>query len=304
MDFFTVYVTLECLEQKTRFYEYLGEVQKDLHKGAIQSKMHYLPNDKLLLETAIIKPSKQKPGLHHEAAIQNKLSGALARFLIDTKEPVILSRLLSGRYSFSDPNDYKAVEELCYRLLKTGIDGDNSRENHIEEIQASINQYLSESPVLHLEGYVRFRLKEYENKLKELVDFAVEEYLLDQQYQEFISLLQYFVYFQEPLTPLVHLMHKRDHEFSILNEQFTPIKAPPISGMVARMADQELEMEDVVVSTLIALSPDRVLIHTREPDALIISTICRIFGDRVELCPDCPKCTMFYHDLRQWDQGT
>ncbi|MNO74074.1 YtxC-like family protein [compost metagenome] len=157
---------------------------------------------------------------------------------------------------------------------------------------------------MNLDGFIRFRMRDYEDKLKEIVDYAVEEYLLDQQYEEFISLLQYFVYFQEPLTSLVHLMHKKDHEFSILNENFTPIKAPPIGGMVAHMADQELEMEDVVVSTLIALSPDRVLIHTLEPDTLIISTICRIFGDRVELCSDCPQCSLFHNEIRSRDQGT
>ncbi|SDF83215.1 putative sporulation protein YtxC [Fontibacillus panacisegetis] len=306
MDFFTIHVTLETLEQKSQFYGYLGEVVKDLHKGAVQSKWYHLPNKMLLLETVIKILPKRKSKNHTvlTAIVKDKLSDALSRFLIDTKEEAILKRMISKRYSFSEQTDYEAVEVLCCKLLETGIDGMHSRENHIEEIKTSLGKFLESTPCLNLDGFVRFRMREYEDTLKGIVDYAVEEYLLDQQYDEFISLLQYFVYFQEPLTSLVHLMHKKDHDFSILNEHFTPIKAPPASGMVARMADQELEMEDVVVSTLIALSPDRVLIHTLEPEALIISTIRRIFGDRVVLCSDCPQCSMFHHENRRRDQGT
>lgn len=306
MEFFTIYVTLENLEQKSQFYEYLDEVVKDLHKDAVQSKWYYLPNEIMLLETVIkLLPKKNSRNqVMLSASVNDKLSYALSRFLIDLKKEEILRRIITKRYSFSDPHDYEAVEKLSCKLLETGIDGVHTRESLINKIKASISHYLESNPCLHLDGFMRFRMRNYEEKLKEIVDYAVEEYLLDQQYEEFISLLQNFVYFQESLTPLVHLMHKKDHEFSILNERFTPIKAPAISGMVAHMADQELEMEDVVVSTLIALSPDRVLIHTLEPDALIISTIRRIFGDRVEICSDCPQCSLFHHENRRRDQGT
>ena len=79
----------------------------------------------------------------------------------------------------------------------------------------------------------------------------MDELLLDKQYEEFIGLLQYFVHFQEPLTPLVHLMHKKDQEFVVLDEKFTSIHIPAGGGMVARIDDQELEMENAVVSSLI-----------------------------------------------------
>lgn len=296
MDFFNVYVKLDHSDQESTFYEYLGGMEQDLHKGELQNQVHHLPDGTWLLRTwSDVLPSE---------IIVEKLSSALAGFLVDVKEKDILKVLISKRYPFEDIEDVEAVKRFCYKLLDTGMDGTPSRESHIHTIQRNLSQFILETGSVHLNGFVTFRLREYEDKLQEIVDYAVEEYLLDQQYEEFIGLLQYFVYFQEPLTPLVHLLHKGDQEFSILNEQFTPVKAPPISGVVAHMADQELEMEDVVVSTLIALSPVRVLIHTQEPDTLIISTICRIFGERVELCSHCPKCNLFYHHARKRDQGT
>ena len=48
---------------------------------------------------------------------------------------------------------------------------------------------------------------------------------MDRQYQEFISLLQYFVYIQEAKIPAAHLIHKGGHEFVILNDRMEPIDA-------------------------------------------------------------------------------
>ena len=53
-----------------------------------------------------------------------------------------------------------------------------------------------------------FRLQSYEQELREMAEYAVDEFMLDQQYEEFVSLLKYFVYFQEPKMPLVHVIHK------------------------------------------------------------------------------------------------
>lgn len=296
MDFFNVYVNLDNSDQQTTLCEYLSEMEKDLHKGELHNRLHHLPDGTLLLKI-------WSEVLSSETIVE-KLSYVLACFIVDIKERDILKGLISKRYAFEDMDDFEAVERFCHRLLNKGIDDTWLRDAHIQTVQKNLSQLMSETDSVHLNGFITFRLREYEDKLQEIVDYAVEEYLLDQQYEEFIGLLQYFVYFQEPLTPLVHLLHKGDHEFSILNEQFTSITAPQISGVVARMGDQELEMEDIVVSTLIALSPVRVLIHTNEPNALIISTISRIFGERVELCSHCPKCNLFHHHVRKRDQGT
>ena len=50
--------------------------------------------------------------------------------------------------------------------------------------------------------------------------FAVDEYVMDQQYQEFISLLKYFVRMQEVKLPIVHVLHKGGSEFALYDEQF------------------------------------------------------------------------------------
>ena len=227
-----------------------------------------------------------------------RLAEALANYIVEVKEEGIVSEIIASEYSLSSPEQSKSVKDLSYKLLGTEKDSVEARRQRITGLTESCYLFLRENKSLHIDGFITFRLKEYRAKLKEIVDFAVDEYLLDKQYEEFIGLLQYFVYFQEPLTPLVHLMHIRGNEFSVLNQDFSSVSVSSVSGVVARIADQELEMEDIVVSTLISLSPSRIVIHTRDPEVVIISTIRRIFGDRVELCLLCPHCNFLHQGAR------
>ncbi len=151
-------------------------------------------------------------------------------------------------------------------------------------------EYLEENTYLILDGFVRFRLHAYMNELREVAEYAVDEYMMDQQYQEFISLLKYFVYIQEAKIPVAHLVHQGDREFVLLNEQLKPIETEQLDQFVVELIDKDVNYEDLIVSTLITVSPQKVYIHTRHPDMQVIRTIQQIFEERAQLCTYCGFC--------------
>ena len=57
-----------------------------------------------------------------------------------------------------------------------------------------------------MEGFIRFRLKDYIEELKYIIDGSVDELLIDREYNEFIKLLRYFVEIQEPKVEEVHVL--------------------------------------------------------------------------------------------------
>lgn len=301
MDFFTIRVKIDSARSEERFMEYLRDAVSSLHAREVRLSFNAAPDG--LLEAAVSRPKTEGVQDNPEQLI-DLLSLGLAKYVVDVKQDELVARIMNREYSFASPEEMQSVKELVVRMLAAGEESAETKEQRTLLIREALQRYLRHSADLHLDGFAAFRLKEYESKLRETVDLAVDEYLLDKQYEEFIGLLQYFVYFQEPLTPLVHLMHKQGHEFAILNEKFSPIHMPSSGGVVARIADQEMEMEDVIVSTLISLSPDRILIHTRDPEAQVITTIARIFGERVELCLLCPHCKLFQQQVLRLDQGT
>ena len=93
------------------------------------------------------------------------------------------------------------------------------------KLSEGIYQCLNEAPELNLDGFMTFRLQSYEQELREMAEYAVDEFMLDQQYEEFVSLLKYFVYFQEPKMPLVHVIHKGKRTFAA-GRQSSPDRTP------------------------------------------------------------------------------
>lgn len=225
------------------------------------------------------------------------LASAIAKYIVGVREPEIIKSMLYKDGITKEEEELEQIYKSCMQLLADTLENQRSRRIRIDKVTTACLDYLKQHRLLHLEGFIAFWLKEYTNLLHETLEYAMEEYVLDRQYEEFIGLLQYFVYFQEPLTPVLHLIHEQGNEFNILNEHFNEVNVNYVQGVVARIADQELEMEDAIVSTLITLSPERIVLHTSDPEAVIISTIRRIFGQRVELCTGCTTCQLI-HDKK------
>ena len=72
-----------------------------------------------------------------------------------------------------------------------------SRLRRIQMLKEQLIALLEENPQLSLDGFLKFRIQEYKEELREIAEYAIDEFMMDRQYQEFISLLQYFVYIQE-----------------------------------------------------------------------------------------------------------
>ncbi|WP_433943924.1 putative sporulation protein YtxC [Paenibacillus sp. SN-8-1] len=225
-------------------------------------------------------------------SIREKLSLALAEYVITEKEADIVRRLVSREYDFTDTEDQTVIVESCLHLLSPEIEGTEIRDRRCGQLAVHIRSYLEENSELNLDGFIAFRMKEYMDQIRETLDYVVDEYLLDKQYEEFIGLLKYFVHFQETQIGVVHLIHMGGSEFTIYNEHMMPLEAA-VGGVVAQIADNELELGDVIVSSLISLSPGRIVVHTLEPEVQIISTIRQIFGERIEMCEYCPRCKAF-----------
>ena len=59
-----------------------------------------------------------------------------------------------------------------------------------------LSDFLDQNNHIILEGFVTFRMQEYVDELEEVVDWAVRQYLIEKEYQEFIKLLTCFVQMQ------------------------------------------------------------------------------------------------------------
>jgi putative sporulation protein YtxC len=219
-----------------------------------------------------------------EALFRRRLADAVTDVITHEMQEDTLTRLVAEHCSYLDEEEQTQVrtraEELL--LLTGGMD---------ELVGSRLRDYLTDETHLNLEGFIFFRLREYAEELEDAVDRAVDDFLMEREYREFIRLLKVFVEVQEPRLTHVHVVLDPGGGFRLIDDQGGVIHDEHLEGFVADLMDTEINYDDLLISTLITLAPARITIHRAGgPRRDALDTIQGVFNDRVELCGGCSRC--------------
>lgn len=224
-------------------------------------------------------------------------ANTVAEYILQEKEQKLVEHILQEDFDFPEPEEHEQILKHCRMILERNPEMSESWNRRFDMLMQGVKQCLTERPLLHIDGFLTFRSMQYIKELKEIVEYAVDEFLMDRQYEEFVGMLKYFVYFQQPQVPLVHVIHKGGQDLMLLDEDMNPLEYRYDEGVVVeRLDQQDLQMEDAVVTTLISVSPAKIVIHTREPHMTVIRTLTQIFEQRIEICRYCPDCHAYFRE--------
>jgi putative sporulation protein YtxC len=236
-------------------------------------------------------------GLQDKKHCSDRVGRILAEYTLLDQEPELLRHVFLYRFGLKDSLE----TELLITEAVSIMDGVNEacefgkgsgRERRLQKLAAHFSLYLENHERLHLDGFLRFRLTDYRVEVQEAAETAIEDRLMEKQYQEFMTLLKSMVDWQETRTSTVHVLHSGGNEFRLLDEELRPLEqdmleADVVEEIGVQSPPGERE-ESMVVSRLLAASPRQLFIHTSEPECQVIRTIVGIFGDRAALCPAMP----------------
>ncbi len=240
------------------------------------------------------------PGPQDKKIYCDRVGRVLAEYTLSDQEPSMLRSLFQTRFGLKDDVETDTLIAEAVSLLDGEPDiGETwmgrGRERRLQKLTSRFSLYLENHERLHLDGFLRFRLSDYRAEVQEAAETAIEERLMEKQYQEFMTLLKSMVEWQETRTSAVHVLHSGGHAFRLLDEEMRPLEqdmmdsdSDDTSRTGVLKVQEEQEEESRVVSRLLAASPRQLYIHTPEPDSQVIRTIIGIFGDRAAVYPDVP----------------
>ncbi|MBR4890005.1 MAG: putative sporulation protein YtxC [Clostridia bacterium] len=223
-----------------------------------------------------------------EDKVFDEFLSALADYIINRYEIRILKRILSKSYGELKPFQLKGILE---NLLQLEDDPKLCRRKRHEVIKKGLYCYFKENKMANVEGLVTFRLKEYEALLTHVSERILDIYLMHKEYEEFVGLLRYFVGVQNDRVKLVHIVVKRHKMYTILNELGEDITNECISDFVSPDDISGDNFDDLLISILITLAPEKVIVHNGEEinNQELFTTIGSVF-DKVEYCKGCNLC--------------
>lgn len=225
--------------------------------------------------------------------VRHTVAHALSDHIVEQCEGELIRKIIDSAYHYFTPEEQDQILSYTDRTLN-GPPGSSPRlkVGRKSQILHRLRDYLDGSDELVLEGFLTFRLRDYVEELEDAVDRAVDDFLMEREYLEFVRLLQYFVEVQEPRIDKVQVVMRPGGLFRLLDESGIAVRSEHLEEFMVEMVESEVNWEDLLVSALITLAPNSILIHGAAlatwDDSL--ETIKRVFGDRVILCENCPLC--------------
>lgn len=223
------------------------------------------------------------------------VSNALADYIMRSYEEKIIKRIINSNYFYFNQVERKDILKAALLVIRNE---EKSFLNTLLQIRRrniivkNLMDYFDSSNNVILDGFINFRLKDYIKDLEEIVEKAVDNFLMEKEYKEFIRLLKYFVDIQEPKFKNIHIVVDENSCYTLLDERKKEITNECLKEYMNEVSEGDINYDDLLVSSLITLAPRKVTIHSIEyfKNKELLETIKSIFHGNVIICKGCRLC--------------
>lgn len=220
-----------------------------------------------------------------------KLATILSYLVIDNFEESIIKNIIMSNYFYFDSIEISNIVDLCSENL---CDDEFSLSNRQLSLFNAFYDYITTHHSIVLTGFINFRLYEYRNLLNNLVDFSVNEFIIEREYLEFISLVRLYVNSQPNNYGIVHIICF-DFDTILLNENLETIEINKNTLNAKYLSDVTFSDNDYILNTLLNLLPSKIFLHVKSlsSNSEFVNTLKLIFEDRLQICSDCNICNLY-----------
>jgi len=220
-----------------------------------------------------------------------KLASILSYLVIDNFEPEIIKNIFDSNYFYFNKLESEKILNLCDENIYDDKALFQNRELFLFD---AFYDYITEHHSIVLTGFINFRLYNYRNLLEELVDLSVNEFIIEREYLEFISLIKLYVSSQECCCNSVHVVFLENETF-MLDEEMNIIDINKNAFKAKYLSDVSFSHNDYVLNSLLNLLPSKIYLHvtSNSDNSDFINTLKLIFEERISICTDCNICNLY-----------
>jgi len=228
------------------------------------------------------------------ALFKHYIADVLSDMILGKWQKTLLAEIIQENYYYFGEDDRRAIFQNALNYL----DCDSKDSGAVlwsrkkRKILSKLKEFLGACNQIVIDGFIRFRLKEYIRELQEAADKAADDFLMDREYKEFIQLLKYFVDIQDCRIDVVNVVMKSGGVFKLFDGQNRVINSAYLEGFIFDLIESDINYEDLLISALITIAPREIVFHTggAAGPSGTLDTIRNIFCQRVTVCNGCELC--------------
>lgn len=238
--------------------------------------------------------------IHHlgneHTKFYNYISNTITQVIINYYEENLIFDNLNLNYFYFNSYEKKKILENTLNLL---LDETNYTLRY-DYINNAIFNHLISNHSIYLQSIVNFKLNNYINFLNNQIDIAVNKFLIDKEYIEFVNILKLYIKSESENSKIDHLHLIYRDKISIITDDNKNIVSCNDNMKKAKyVSDISFSSNDLALNTLLNLVPKAITIHlvNEYPDEFI-NTLKLIFQERVKICEDCDICNIYKYTVK------
>lgn len=221
----------------------------------------------------------------------NSISNILTKATILFYEDNLITDSIYLNYFYFNKLEIKSIIENTQKLLKE-YDVINTK---YDLINNSIFKHLLNHHSLYFKSFIDFRLKEYRDIIDKKVDLAVNQFLIDKEYIEFVNILRLYINSESSSSNLEHLhLIYKNKDSIIIDDNKNIVSCNDNITQAKYISDITFSSNDLALNTLLNLLPNKITIHLVNGfQDEFIETLKLIFQNKITICEDCDICNMY-----------
>lgn len=225
----------------------------------------------------------------------DKISKILSLLIIDELEEDFIYNILIENYFYFNFNERKQIMDICFDIMAEDISFEYNKKFKI--LYNIFFDYLIENTKLYLTGFTTFRLKPYLNILDDIVTEAVNSFVIEKEYLEFVSLLKLYINSEKSNCELIHIIYSNSNTI-LLDKDKHIIDVSQNLLDTKILSDISFSTNDYTLNTLLTLLPNKIYIHLIDNYLdEFINTLQAIFENRIHICTDCNICKLYKKEI-------
>ena len=230
-----------------------------------------------------------------------KISYLLSFLVIDELEEDLLKHLITQNYFYFNHSEKNNILQFCFDIIIENFS--DFFEKKFKILHDNFYKYLIDHKSIVFLGFVNFRLKDYFEILDDIVTQAVNSFIIEKEYYEFISLLKVYINSQGNNCNIIHLIYLKN-ESILLDENKNIINISDDIFNAKYLSDISFSSNDYALNSLLNLLPKKLYIHLIDNYVdEFINTLRLIFENRITLCTDCNICNLYKNSTINFEIG-
>lgn len=216
------------------------------------------------------------------------LSDVFYSYLLKEKLSNVLEDIVTKKFFFQEREEVEAITDIAHSIIE-GEKNKNKKSLFGGEraiLEEGLRNILLEKDTFSFDSFATFRLKSFYGTLLHYAGLAIDEYKLEQDYQNFIASLRDMLNERQPKAGIIHLLH--DNGFHFYNDKCMKMDKQEVYRLIDRKLMSEKNpfyIDSSVLAPLISIAPSSLHLYTNESEDGLIRTISRIFEERTVIKP-------------------